>query len=117
MVADNLGAHSIAGFVENFSGSYVCRFCTAERSELQTNEVRSGTFTFRTKDIRAEHCRILEKNELASYCGVKSILSKRLSYFDVTTGFPGYSARSFRKEFFLLNLHFVSVYLSKKSVK
>lgn len=28
VVADNLGAHSIAGFVENFSGQYVCRFCT-----------------------------------------------------------------------------------------
>lgn len=41
VVADNLGAHSIAGFVENFTGSYVCRFCTAERSEFQTKEVRN----------------------------------------------------------------------------
>lgn len=31
IVADNLGAHSIAGFVQSFSGRYVCRFCTAER--------------------------------------------------------------------------------------
>lgn len=39
VVADNLGAHSIAGFVENFTGSYVCRFCTAETVQIQTTEV------------------------------------------------------------------------------
>lgn len=44
----------------------------------------------RTKDIHANHLRILEENQLPSYYGVKSqcILSKHLSYFDVTTGFP-----------------------------
>lgn len=90
VVADNLGAHSIAGFVENFSGTYICRFCTAERSEIQTNEVRDEVFTLRTKDIHADHVRILEENNLSSYFGVKSgcILSKHISYFDVTTGFP-----------------------------
>lgn len=90
VVADNLGAHSIAGFVENFSGTYTCRFCTAERSEFQTKEVRSEVFTLRTKDIHADHLRILEENKLPSYYGVKSkcILSKHLLYFDVTTGFP-----------------------------
>lgn len=90
VVADNLGAHSIAGFVENFSGSYVCRFCTAERREFQTKEVRSGVFTLRTKDIHADHLRIIEENELPNYYGVKSkcILSKHLEYFDTTTGFP-----------------------------
>lgn len=27
VVADNLGAHSISGLVENFSGPFICRFC------------------------------------------------------------------------------------------
>lgn len=90
VVADNLGAHSIAGFFENFSGTYVCRFCTAETSEFQTIEVRSEVFTLRTKDIHADHLRIIEENKWPSYYGVKSkcILSKHLSHFDVTTGFP-----------------------------
>ena len=115
VVADNLGAHSIAGFVENFSGSYVCRFCTAERSEFQTKEVRSGDFTLRTKDIHADHLRILKENKLPNYYGVKSncVLSKHLSYFDVTTGFPP-DILHYLKELFLLNLHFASVYSSKK---
>lgn len=32
IVADNLGAHSVGGFVENFSSSYFCRFCLADQS-------------------------------------------------------------------------------------
>lgn len=39
VVADNLGAHSIAGFVEFFSGRYICRFCTADRLDFQTKDV------------------------------------------------------------------------------
>lgn len=35
VVADNLGAHGIAGFVESFSGSYFSRFCTASRLDCQ----------------------------------------------------------------------------------
>lgn len=90
VVADNLGAHGIAGFVENFSGSYVCRFCTGERADFQTSKVRSGAFTLRTKDTHSDHLKVLEENDMLNYYGVKSqcILSKRLSYFDVTTGFP-----------------------------
>ena len=30
VVADYLGAHSMGGFVESFSRSYVCRFCLGE---------------------------------------------------------------------------------------
>ena len=30
VVADNLGAHSIGGFVESFSASQFCRFCIGE---------------------------------------------------------------------------------------
>ncbi|KAL3987735.1 hypothetical protein ACER0C_014850 [Sarotherodon galilaeus] len=39
VVADNLGAHSVAGFVESFAGSYICRFCVGERSKFQSNEL------------------------------------------------------------------------------
>lgn len=30
VIADNLGAHSVRGFVESFSGWYSCRFCVGE---------------------------------------------------------------------------------------
>ena len=29
VLADNLGAHSIAGFNESFTAGHICRFCTA----------------------------------------------------------------------------------------
>lgn len=37
IVADNLGAHGIAGFVENFTGPYFCRFCMAAASNIESN--------------------------------------------------------------------------------
>ena len=49
VIADNLGAHSLGGFVESFSGSYVCRFCIGDRSQFQELEVRTGGFPCRTK--------------------------------------------------------------------
>lgn len=55
VVADNLGAHSIAGLVENFSGTYVCRFCTAKNVDIQTKEVKSGAFCLRSEDIHTSH--------------------------------------------------------------
>ncbi len=33
--ADNLGAHSLSGLVENFSGHYICRFCIGDHSDYQ----------------------------------------------------------------------------------
>lgn len=50
VVADNLGAHSLGGFVENFSGSYICRFCLGDKSKFQVEEVRTGAFPLRAKE-------------------------------------------------------------------
>jgi len=55
VVADNLGAHSIAGFVEIFSGRYVCRFCTADRFDFQIKDVGAGGLSQRTKEINTSH--------------------------------------------------------------
>ena len=33
VIADNLGAHSISGFVESFSSSHFCRFCIGYQSD------------------------------------------------------------------------------------
>lgn len=90
VVADNLGAHSIAGFVESFSGRYVCRFCTADRLEFQTKDFEAGGFSQRTEEIHASHLKTLEENSLANCYDVtrKCVLSEKLSHCNVTTGFP-----------------------------
>lgn len=90
VVADNLGAHSIAGFVESFSSRHVCRFCTADRLEIQDKEVGAGGFSLRTEEIHTNHLKILEENSESNCCGVKSkcVLSEKLTNFNVTSGFP-----------------------------
>ncbi len=51
VIADNLGAHGIAGFIESFSGVYFCMFCTGERIDIQDKAVQSGHFNIRTKEL------------------------------------------------------------------
>lgn len=88
VVADNLGAHAIAGFVESFSGRYSCRFCTAERSDR--SDLGAGGFTLRTEDVHKIHLKTAEENSLSNYYGVKRkcALSEKLTHFYVTSGFP-----------------------------
>lgn len=90
IVTDNLGAHSIAGFVEKFSGKYVCRFCMAEKEEYQTQEVVSETFCLRTEEIYSAHLQFMKDNDLAHHFGVKGgcVFSEKLSHFSVCTGVP-----------------------------
>lgn len=89
VTADNLADHGIGGFVESFSHGSVCRFCTGDRSEFQTKDVRSGAFQLRTRDIHDVHVQSAQANNTIS-CGVKRhcILTKHLSHFHVTTGYP-----------------------------
>ncbi|XP_059898811.1 uncharacterized protein LOC132461193 isoform X1 [Gadus macrocephalus] len=90
VVADNLGAHGIAGFLESFSGAYICRFCTATKLEIQTRDVGSEAFSLRTEEGHGRHLKTLEEESLVNCFGVKRrcVLSEKLTHFNVTTGFP-----------------------------
>lgn len=37
VAADNLEAHSLAGFHESFTVNHMCRFCMATRDEMQVS--------------------------------------------------------------------------------
>lgn len=89
VIADNLGAHSIGGFLESFSGGSICRFCTGQKSEFQTKDVGSGVFQLRTRDIHDAHVQTAKENE-SFCCGVKRqcVLTEHLSHFHVSTGYP-----------------------------
>ncbi|XP_028332484.1 uncharacterized protein LOC114481687 [Gouania willdenowi] len=89
VVADNLGAHGIAGFIESFSAQYMCRFCHAQRSEIQEKEVSSGAFTLRSKDMHEMHVRsALDSAQPCHGVKRKCVLSAHLSHFNVCTGYP-----------------------------
>lgn len=55
VAADNLAAHSLAGFYESFTANHMCRFCMATRDELQVSEVQSGFSQLRTKKTHDKH--------------------------------------------------------------
>lgn len=89
VIADNLGAHSLAGFVESFSGSYVCRFCLGQRSQFQELEVRTGAFPCRTKQQHQLDVEAAVASGTLSH-GVKRpcAITEWLDHFHVTTGYP-----------------------------
>lgn len=76
-MADHLAAHSMSGFIENFSGEYCCRFCTASRADSQTNEVKTDEFTLRTAEEHQKHVK------LAKDKGV-NVIAVRKHVFSVT---------------------------------
>lgn len=89
VLADNLGAHSIAGFNESFMAGHICRFCTATQKEIQTQDVRSGSFIPRTKEPHETHVGSAQKDG-SSCLGVKGpcVLTKNLAHFNVLSGYP-----------------------------
>nr|XP_023651070.1 uncharacterized protein LOC111835233 isoform X1 [Paramormyrops kingsleyae]XP_023651071.1 uncharacterized protein LOC111835233 isoform X1 [Paramormyrops kingsleyae] len=89
VIADNLGAHAVGGFLENFTGSHICRFCTGERSQFQKSEVRSGAFSPRTKQEHELHVQTALSTSTSCY-GVKRQcpITDWLNHFHVVSGYP-----------------------------
>lgn len=89
VVADNLGAHSVAGFLQCFSVQYYCRLCTGSSSDIQIRSVASGAFSLRSKELHQTHARQV-KDTGSSCFGVKKecVSTKNLSHFHVIFGYP-----------------------------
>lgn len=91
VAADNLGAHSLAGFQESFTVERMCRVCMATRQEIQTKSVRSGIYTLRTIDAHDQQVQEVEQDpsKVSGY-GVKGrcVLSESLTHFHVVDGYP-----------------------------
>lgn len=51
VLADNLGAHSMAGFLEGFTSERFCHFCMGTRTEVQHTEVGSSNIETRTPKL------------------------------------------------------------------
>lgn len=91
VAADNLGAHSLSGLVESFTGPYMCRFCLANSSEYQTQEVRGGAFSPRTKEDHSLHVQtVSDDSSLKHFFGVKRScpLTDKLAHFHFVSGYP-----------------------------
>lgn len=87
--ADNLGAHSLAGFHESFNVDKFCRFCLASRQAIDIHEVKERVFPLRTVEVHKQDLLELNRQQLVSVNGVKrDCVLDRLSYFHTIQGFP-----------------------------
>lgn len=75
--------------MENFSANYFCRFCTAQLSDINTCEVKTGSFERRTKENHRLDIKTAQEQGV-NCLGVRKlcVLTDNLSYFNVVTGYP-----------------------------
>lgn len=86
ILGDNLGSHTIGGFVENFSkAKHMCRFCLTEKKDMFVESNLTGTFELRKKSNYDRSLTILSQDDtLIVHEGVKfDSLFNRLRYFHV----------------------------------
>lgn len=91
VVADNLAAHSLAGFHESFTVNKFCRVYMASRSDIQHQEVSSGFFYLRDKMCHDMHVQEVMKDSRSSQTsGVKGRcpLTTSLKHFHAVKGYP-----------------------------
>lgn len=91
VAADNLAAHSLAGFSESFTVDRFCRLCMAMRGEMQAKEVNSGAFEPRTIDTPNQQVQEVKRDPtVAKRYGVKGecVLTDGLEHFHVVRGTP-----------------------------
>lgn len=88
---DNLGAHTIGGFLQSFSRvTHVCRFCMASSSDIQDDTKCIESFEIRTQLNHLEQVALLSTSSSSSVCGIRSdcVLHQYLTHFHVTQGLP-----------------------------
>lgn len=85
-VGDNLASHQIGGLVESFSANFCCRFCRANKEDLQQGLVGTA-HSVQSHDLHVAY--VTETPALASAYGVKkaSVFST-IENFHVTKGLP-----------------------------
>ncbi|CAC5384745.1 unnamed protein product [Mytilus coruscus] len=81
VIADNLGAHGIGGYMESFTTLGNCRFCFIDKHHMQT-KYDCSNFNMRTPEMYNNQARLVQADPtLASVYGIKrsSTLNKLFS--------------------------------------
>lgn len=90
VTGDNLGLHSLFGFVESFGARYCCRFCLLEKHCFQTVFCEDDPeIVLRTVEMHTRHCQTVQTDPtLPHMYGVKRIcLLNSLQYFNTANNF------------------------------
>lgn len=70
--ADNIGAHSLAGFHESFNVDKFCWFCLASRQDTDIHKVKERVFPLRTVEAHKQDLLELNRHQLVSVNRIKS---------------------------------------------
>lgn len=98
VAANNLGAHSLAGFQKSFAADQFYWFCLCKRHDIQDKEVRSGLHQPRTRENLDSHAQeVIRDPTMVRHHGVKRVcpLNEKLTRFHVVDGFPPDILRNF----------------------
>lgn len=90
VTGDNLGLHSLFGFVESFGARYCCRFCLLERHCFQSVFSEDDPkVVLRTVEMHSHHCQTIQTDSsLPHVYGVKRVcLLNSLKYFHTANNF------------------------------
>lgn len=72
IAGDNLGSHSLGGFLENFSKSnYFCRYCLVTKKKFHEKDEAIKTYPLRTVEGYKNALDIIKNENLPSYEGIK----------------------------------------------
>lgn len=89
VIADNLGAHAIGGFLESFNCLKNCRHCFVTKQDMQTT-FSCNDFTLRSIAMhKAKLANVAQDSTMSSVYGIKSDSPlNSLKYFHVAKGMP-----------------------------
>ena len=89
VIADNLGAHDIGGYLTSFVSVRSCRFCDATK-DTRTQDFDEGSFIIASKESYDAKVELVAKDPNLSTCyGLKkSSTLNNLQYYHVATGLP-----------------------------
>lgn len=90
VTGDNLGLHSLLGYLESFGAQYCCRFCVLEKDRFQfVFSEDNPEVVLRTTEMHALLCKKLQDDSsLPHVYGVKRVcLLNSLKYFNIANNF------------------------------
>ncbi|XP_049341205.1 uncharacterized protein LOC111192620 isoform X1 [Astyanax mexicanus] len=83
--ADNLSAHSLAGFNTCFSHGFICRFCMCHHDKMH-NAIDEASCIRRTSDDHKSHLAVENSKSLYGVAGHCPF--EKIPHFEVTESFP-----------------------------
>ncbi|KAL2078827.1 hypothetical protein ACEWY4_006697 [Coilia grayii] len=119
VTGDNLGLHTLFGFVESFSARNCCRFCLTCREDFQNVFSEDHPdMLLRSKELHSEHCQLIQANpEHGNVCGVKSeCLLNSLRYFHTIDNFAVDVMHDILEGVAQLEVKLILKYIAEKSI-